>query len=133
MNLSQANVWAICFFVSLAVLLVSVILAIRAHSRRSRRLRKVNPFHLLIAGLLIAALVCLIPINNCHMGDGGSAPFRSFLFSLHDTFQIFTVDSDTETISKDIKCPLPWLSEGLPPPDSEQYRRIWQNNEQDPE
>lgn len=101
--------WIAGLVLSMAVMLAAVILAILLGVGKYRRGRFITPLHVLIGGLFLSILICMVPIYRESLSGESDSLLKTILFSLHNTFQVFTLDADRNLILEEILCP----SEGL--------------------
>lgn len=83
--------WIVCFWLSLGVLALSVLLACRAARQKQRKLR---PLYLLFGGVFLSAVFLLYPIWRTALQQDANGTLKAILVSMHDTIQFFTADSD---------------------------------------
>ena len=102
--------WTFCYFLSVGIIAAAAAFAIALAAGKYRRGRVFTPFNVMFGGLFLAVVVCLLPI---YAGIVGETPFQRLkvlAFSLHNAFQIFTIDADKEIILDSIRTPYAWLT-----------------------
>lgn len=88
--------WKTAAVMSAAILIFSLAAAVLRGALR-RRQTSITPFRIILSGLFISLFVCQIPLYR--ITYPGSA-LQTVLFSLHSTFQIFTVNADRAIIAQ---------------------------------
>jgi hypothetical protein len=97
--------WTVSYTVSVAVVLAAITAAILLAAGKYKRGRVFTPFNVLFGGLFIAVVLMLVPIYGEMIEAKDFRPLKVIAFSLHDAFQIFTIDADKEIILESIHCP----------------------------
>lgn len=91
------------FIISLALLSVSILIAVLMHVGSKRKINKgiynqhvtVTPFHVLTVGFFAAAFVLLYPLVRINMSiDDGMSFVTAIFVSIQSTLQLFTIDAD---------------------------------------
>ncbi len=95
-------IWIACLIIAALFIAVSVIIAIAMSHRHTVQGNIVTPFNTVFFGLFVAAFVLMLPVYNVICEGLQSSWFKAVLFSLHGTFQIFTVDADSAIIAENI-------------------------------
>ena len=94
--------WLICFFLSSAILLLFILLAlIRAKSKYVSG-RILTPSKIFFAGVAISSIILFIPIYITHFSGEAQGPFEVFLTAVHNTIRLFVVDGDFTFITDNI-------------------------------
>lgn len=96
--------WFLCFFAAMAVLAGSIILSVMKAIGKYKRGRILTPFNLLFVGVFLSLSISLIPIYTDIVGEAPVSVLKTVMFSLHHTFQMFTIDADREFILDSINC-----------------------------
>ena len=98
--------WYVFFFLSVAVIAAAGILAARIAAGKYKRGRVLTPINVLFGGLFISVLLGMCPVDAGRLGgvSGFWDALRVVMFSLHNTFQIFTIDADKDLILNDVLC-----------------------------
>ncbi len=102
--------WIICFFIAVAVIIAAVSYAAAIGAGKYKRGRILTPFHVLFAGLFASVFICQLPIYAEIVSSSPAVTLETIAFSLHNTFQIFTIDVDRAVILENIVCPQRWLA-----------------------
>lgn len=102
--------WIAGIVSSSAVMLAAVAIAILLGAGKYRRGRIVTPFHVLIGGVFLAVFLCMLPIYRATLSGESASILKTILFSLHNTFQVFTLDADRSLILENITCQNEWLA-----------------------
>ena len=102
--------WLFCFLISVCILLLAIIFAVSVYFGKYKRGRFTTPFRIVFAGVFISVFICLLPINYNILLDVNNSLFKTFLFSIQNTLQVFSLDADNEIIRNNISCPDIWLS-----------------------
>ncbi len=103
--------WMICFFIAISVLALAVFIAVALGIGKYKRGRVLSPLNVLFAGLFISVFVSLLPLYKEIIGpEAYESRLKAVAFSLHNTYQIFTIDSDHSIILENIVCKEQWLA-----------------------
>lgn len=102
--------WFLSFVISIIALACSIIFAIFVGAGKYKRGRVLTPFNIMFGGVFISVFICLLPIYNSILSETTNSVLKTIAFSLHNTFQIFTIDADKDIILESIACPQAWLS-----------------------
>ena len=102
--------WFLWFVISVIALACSIIFAIFVGAGKYKRGRVLTPFNIMFGGVFISVFFCLLPIYNSLLSETTNSVLNIVVFSLHNTFQIFTINADKDIILKSISCPQAWLS-----------------------
>lgn len=102
-------IWRYCFFFSIVSLFFFVLLALFSGLILKRKSDVFTPFKLMFAGVFVSVFSCLLPVYNSVLSTQSSPLLKTVLFSLHNTFQIFTIDAD-RGIMDDVRCSDPRLA-----------------------
>ena len=102
--------WFLSFVISIIALACSIIFAICVGAGKYKRGRVLTPFNIVFGGVFISVFICLLPIYNSILSETTNSVLKTIAFSLHNTFQIFTIDADKDIILESIACPQAWLS-----------------------
>ena len=103
--------WFWSFIISIIALACSIIFAIFVGAGKYKRGRVVlTPFNIVFGGVFISIFICLLPIYNSILSETTNSVLKAIMFSLHSTFQFFTISADKAIILESIACPQPWLS-----------------------
>ena len=101
--------WLICFTLAILMIAASVAAAVRANHTHRGDKRFLSTFQILFAGVFCSAFVCLLPVYGQVNGDSSASVLKTVLASLHTTFQVFTIDVDSEGILESIRAQSPAL------------------------
>ena len=90
--------WLLMFVISVSVLIVTLVLV-------SILLRKKegNVFATLFGGIFASLFLCMLPVSEAMVESRAGSGFQVFSNALYMTFQMFTVDSDSNAIFEVIK------------------------------
>ena len=102
--------WFWCFLISMISLVLTAIFAVFVSIGKYKRGRVLTPFNIAFGGVFISVFICLLPIYSVELAKTTTSVFHIVVFSLHNTFQIFTLDTDRNVILESIACPEKWLS-----------------------
>lgn len=102
--------WTICFIISMTVLAAAIAFAVIVSAGKYKSGRALTPFNIVFGGLFLSVFVCMLPVYGNILDGVTDTPLKTVLFSLHNTFQIFTIDADREIIVENISCSDHWLS-----------------------
>lgn len=102
--------WLIGLIVSAAVLLAAIVMAVLLAAGKYKRGRLATPFNVLFGGLFVSVFIGLLPIYSSMFSGDAYAALKTTMFSLHNAFQIFTIDADRSLIIENIACPDKLLS-----------------------
>ncbi|MCH5191533.1 MAG: hypothetical protein J1F23_05145 [Oscillospiraceae bacterium] len=102
--------WTIGIILSASVLLASILIAILLGVGKYRPGRISTPFNVFFGGVFISVFICLLPIYHNMLLESAYNTLKTVMFSLHNTFQIFTIDADRSVILENITCPDEWVS-----------------------
>jgi len=94
--------WLFCFLISVCILLLAIIFAVSVYFGKYKRGRFTTPFRIVFAGVFISVFICLLPINYNILLDVNNSLFKTFLFSIQNTLQVFSLDADNEIIRNNI-------------------------------
>ncbi len=101
--------WYLGFSIAMLVLAAATAAAI-ASSRSTRvRRRTLKPFHYVFGGVFLSVFILMLPIYSELLAGTSSRWLKTVAFSLHNTFQAFTIDTDREIILEGVRCPAAWL------------------------
>ncbi len=95
-------IWTVCFTLAVVVVAAAAAVAIVLGAGKYKRGRVLTPFNVLFGGLFISVMLMLAPIYGEIIETPEFHPLKVFLFSLHNAFQIFTIDADKEIILNNI-------------------------------
>ena len=101
--------WYICIAVSLVTLISAIVLAILVSKGKYKRGRVITPFNLIFGGVFISGFACLLPVYNGMLAGTSGRILKTISFSLHNTFQIFTIDAERDIILEKVNCPQAWV------------------------
>ena len=101
--------WYLSFAAAMIVLITAIVYAIAA-AGKYRPGRIATPLNVVFGGLFVSVFICLLPIYHSILADAAGGVLKTIAFSLHNTFQVFTVDADRSLILESIACREPWLS-----------------------
>lgn len=102
--------WYLGFAAVLCILSAAAAAAIAISLGKHRGSRVLTLFNIVFAGVFLSVFVCLLPIYSEILSDTTDRTLKTIAFSLHNTFQAFTIDTDREIIMESIRCPKEWLS-----------------------
>lgn len=102
--------WTIGFTVSILVLSAALATAVSLGVGKYKSGRICTPFNVLFGGLFISVFISMLPIYYGILHNDSNSTLKTIMFSLHNTFQIFTIDADRSIILENIACPAKWLS-----------------------
>lgn len=102
--------WLVGLIISILILLAAVATAVLLGMGKYKRRQIFTPFNVLFGGLFISVFICMLPIYNDILQYDSYNILKTIMLSLHNTFQIFTIDSDRSLILENITCPIEWLS-----------------------
>ncbi len=97
--------WIICFCLAMGFLALAAVIATVFYFKKSKRGRIITSFHVVFGGVFVSTFTAFIPIYSSLVPDSASKGWNVFLFSLHNTLQCFTLDSDRASILGGIACP----------------------------
>lgn len=104
--------WGFCFAVSVACLVLSTVGAVMADKSAFAKKHKLSPFHLLFAGVFLAALLMFLPVDSTAAEVNPLGIWRVLLVSAFHSMQVFTIGCDFETVQGAIAdCPQ-WMAAG---------------------
>lgn len=92
-------IWTSCFYISLLLLIVAIILSIILTKKEYKRKQVFNPFNILFGGITASAVVIFIPIYALIFQSEPYAEIKTFLLSVHNTIRLFVVDGDFAIIT----------------------------------
>ena len=101
--------WWICFILAVASLAGSAVMAVQA-ARKPRKSGTARPMNILFAGVLVTTFISMLPLYREIIGETAEHGLKTVLFSLHNTFQFFTIDADKDIILNSIHSPSPVLN-----------------------
>ena len=101
--------WWICFILAVASLAGSAVMAVQA-ARKPRKSGAARPMNILFAGVLVTTFISMLPLYREIIGETAEHGLKTVLFSLHNTFQFFTIDADKDIILNSIHSPSPVLN-----------------------
>lgn len=87
-------IWTICFTISIAILLISIIVCVFKTFHIPEKSRRIRPFYHLAGGVFLSAVFLMLPFYVRQYTDTPSYVFRSVVSAIHHTIQLFTVDAD---------------------------------------
>ena len=96
--------WLIFFCISVFVLAGSLFLGIYRSRKRQNGRRSASPFSIFYGGVLLSALLLLIPIYSASLQVADNRQLHVFVTSLHDTLQMFTLDADPSVVMDSYLC-----------------------------
>lgn len=91
-------IWTICFTISVAIAAITAALSIFFAAAKRKGGRLLTPLNTLLGGLFISVFVSMLPIYAEEAAGGSFSAAKNILFSLLNTFQIFTINSDRSAI-----------------------------------
>ena len=96
--------WAVGLTVS--ILLLAITFTIIFGQKRQSKFNKnhINTFVLLIIGVFLSIFVCFLPFYSDIMETRDYSILKIIMLSIHNTFQVFTLDADHSIISEGIDC-----------------------------
>ena len=102
--------WIICFFVALALLVVSVICATRSGRFAQRVMRTIrSPINILFAGVLLSSVVIFLPIYAHIYATNPVHWIQAVLLSIHNVLRLFVIDGEMDFILQNIGSLPDWL------------------------
>ncbi len=97
--------WFLSFSICICILFASLFLAILLRFRPNNSDKSITPFRVLAVGVFISVLTTLMPLFVISEELGNKNAFSIFLISLHNTFQVFTINSDLNSFIEESNCP----------------------------
>ena len=94
--------WIICFVIGLIVIAMAVAAAIRFRHAHRKDKRFFTAIQILFAGVFCSAFFCLLPVYYQVHRDATGSILKTVMSSLHTTFQVFTIDVDSEAILESV-------------------------------
>lgn len=96
-------IWKICLTIVLVLIGVSVISAILLDRIGKKNNKVFTPLNILTIGVFISTIVGSFPVYylNCEQQEV-TRGIKSFFYAVHDTFQVFTLNSDVGFIRENI-------------------------------
>ena len=92
----------ICFIIAIAMIVFSAAAAFRYRHAHQGKKHFLTSLQILFAGVFCSAFFCLLPIYaQVYLETSGSI-LKTITSSLHTTFQVFTIDVDSEDILKSV-------------------------------
>ncbi len=101
--------WLFFFLAAMAVLIAAILCSVFLQKRKLSRWRLLTPIKLLFGGMFLATLLVFCPVYRLTVGEDDFAGLKAFLLALHNTFQVFTLDSDRAVVLEMIECEQTWL------------------------
>ena len=98
-------IWEYFFIICISILLISVVLSFLVGKHPEYSSKIINSFNVLLFGVFIFVLVSLIPVFSVSNGIKETNAFSIFFISLHNTFQVFTINSDLKGLLSEASCP----------------------------
>ena len=95
--------WGIFLGISAAVLTVTVFRAVRLLLRKQAAGRLLTPFNTLLAGVLAAVYIALLPVLREFLRDSPGV-LRMLMLTLHQTMQVFTINIDGGALLENVRC-----------------------------
>lgn len=102
--------WITGLILSALVLIATIVIAILVGAGKYKHGRICTPFNVLFGGVFISIFICLLPIYHAILSEDDYSTLKTVMFSLHNTFQIFTLDVDRSLILESITPSNEWLS-----------------------
>ncbi len=96
--------WFLCLSLSFLTLAASIVLASTVSVGRYKRGRIMKPVNILFGGVFIAVFIAMLPIYSGIMAGTMYSVLKTIAFSLHNTFQIFTIDAERDVILERVTC-----------------------------
>ena len=96
-------IWNICLILIFVILAASAVLAVFAAKCGKTKNRISAPLNILAVGVFLAIIIGSFPVyyqNTAH--NDYSNGIKAFMFSIHDTLQAFTLNSDVDFIRDNI-------------------------------
>ena len=93
-------IWTICFAISLSIAAIAIALSIFLAAAKRRGDRLFTPINILLGGVFVSVFVSVLPIYAEETADVSFSVIKTILFSLHSTFQIFTINADRGMITE---------------------------------
>lgn len=102
--------WNICFFISLIVLICSVMGSIIMSKSRYRRSIIFQPSNFLFVGVVISATILFFPIYANTFKNSRCGILETILIAIHNTIRLFIVDGEFDFITSNINELPDWLA-----------------------
>lgn len=103
--------WLGFFLAAMIVLAAAVFCAVLMQTKKDRRGKLLTPIKMLFGGMFLATLLVFCPVYRQTIGEDDFAGLKAVLLALHNTFQVFTLDSDRAVVLEMIQCEPEWLKE----------------------
>ena len=102
--------WIICLVIAALIIAASIAAAVRMrrHTRRGNKLF-LSTFQIIFAGVFCAVFVSMLPVYAQMYQEGSGRGLKTVMSSLHTTFQVFTIDVDSEEIIESVSAQGPML------------------------
>lgn len=94
-----AMIWKSCFYISLAIVVLSIIISLGESKKECKRKQILNPFNIFFCGITGAAFVLFIPIYSIIFRAEHFWKIKVCLLSLHNTLRLFVMDGDFTIIT----------------------------------
>lgn len=102
--------WMTGLVISVLVLLVAIVIAILLGTGKYKRGRICTPFNVFFGGMFVSVFICMLPIYHGILSNDSYNILKTIMFSLHNTFQVFTIDADRDLILGGITSSREWIS-----------------------
>ena len=91
--------WIICLVIAALIIAASIAAAVRMrrHTHRGSK-HFLSAFQVLFAGIFCAVFVSMLPVYAQMYQEGSGRGLKTVMSSLHTTFQVFTIDVNSEEI-----------------------------------
>ena len=96
--------WGIFLGISAAALAAAVFGSVCLALRKRAAGRILTPFNTLLAGVLAAVYIALLPPVRESLRDAAPGMLRLLLLTLHQTMQVFTIDVDAGAVLEHVRC-----------------------------
>lgn len=94
--------WIICFFISVSIMIVGLVVAAALIIKRYKSGRVLQPLPALAVGVALSAFFLFIPIYYSMFAGDTASHLKTFLLSVHNTFRLFAIDEDYSIIMDNI-------------------------------
>ena len=94
--------WTICFTISISIAAITTALSVFFAAAKRKGGRLLTPLNTLLGGVFVSVFVSMLPIYAEEAAGGSFSVTKNILFSLLNTFQIFTINSDRSAILESV-------------------------------
>ena len=101
--------WIICFFLSVTVLCISAVEAVRQNNAKYRLNKLLSPIKIMFSGTLVSSILIFFPIYaNIYKTDQFSF-LEAILLSVHNMLRLFVIDGEFSFVTDNIEGIPSWL------------------------